>query len=373
MSTPYMNLNLPIVGPLGTQGPDWATDINTALDLIDSHDHTPGKGKQLTLSSLIINQPLQMNSFGITQIASLALDNLGTQPTDANLIYEFNGELFFNDAAANQVQLTSGGAINVSSLGAITGDYSTSSADLTYSDTTKTFSFFQSTGVYASVDQGPLKIYQNIPSSPYFIIKQSSSQTGNLDWTLPSSYPASTLPLKVSPSGILSTGQIQTVEIGNGQVTAPKMAVDSVDTINIKNSSVIRAKLGPVGQQISGVCVSYSNSTTSLVDVPNLTVTITTSGKPIFIGLMGSTTGNSFISTVRSALVYLFEGVNPIAATQIGNNSSLGETNYWPVTSLTGLYAYAAGTYTFKVSAKTVAGSSNITMSQLKLFAYEIS
>ena len=370
MSTPYMNLNLPIVGPLGTQGPDWATDINTALDLIDSHDHSPGKGKQLTLSSLIVNQPLQMNSFGITQIASLALDNLGTQPTDANLIYEYNGELFFNDASANQVQLTSGGAINVSSLGAITGDYSTSSADLTYSDTTKTFSFYQSTGVYASVDQGPLKIYQNIPSSPYFVIKQSSSQTGNLDWTLPSSYPASTLPLKVSPAGELSTGQIQTVEIGDGQITAPKMAVDSVDTTNIKDGSVTRQKFAPLAQQISSPVASYTNGTFSDITVPSLTVTLTTTGRPVVIGF----SSGAIFGYGRAVITIVENGTTAVTATEFGLVSSVGELVYYGVGAFTTLYAPSAGTYTYTVNARCVSGGSfnQINIQNTKLFAYEL-
>ena len=61
MSTTYMNLNLPT--PTITLGPAWATQINTAIESIDSHDHTDNKGALIPTSALNINANLDFNEF----------------------------------------------------------------------------------------------------------------------------------------------------------------------------------------------------------------------------------------------------------------------------------------------------------------------
>lgn len=233
MSTAYMNLNLPVVGPLGTLGPTWASDLNTAINSIDSHDHSTGKGKQITPSGININQTLSMNTNSLIGIVSLALNDLDAQVTDKNYIYEYGGELWFNDDAGNLVQLTSGGTINVASIGTITGDYATSTADLTYSDIAKTFIFKQSPTVSANVDCGPVKIYQNIASSPYARIQQNAAQSTDLNWYLPTSYPAATYPVTSTNAGVLSTSQI----------IASMIATDAVETAKIKDLNVTTGKI----------------------------------------------------------------------------------------------------------------------------------
>jgi hypothetical protein len=47
MATANMNLSLPTVSV--TIGPTWATQLNTALETVDVHDHTSGKGVQVPL------------------------------------------------------------------------------------------------------------------------------------------------------------------------------------------------------------------------------------------------------------------------------------------------------------------------------------
>ena len=53
MTTTNMSLNEPSVGV--TTGPTWATQTNSNWETIDTHDHTSGKGVQLTPSALNIN------------------------------------------------------------------------------------------------------------------------------------------------------------------------------------------------------------------------------------------------------------------------------------------------------------------------------
>ena len=281
MSTPYMYLTLPTVGPLGTPGPYWANELNTAIDLIDSHDHTTGKGKTITPSGLNINQTFQMNSNRISEIASLALDDLTAQPSDASLIYEYGGELWFNDGSSNLVQLTSGGTINVASLGTITGDYSTSTADLTYSDIAKTFIFKQSPTVTAEIDCGPVKIYRNVAGSYYSLLQNSASQTGDLDWTLPVAYPASTLPIVSTSAGVLSTSQVLTAMIADLNVTTIKLADLNVTTAKIADLNVTTGKIADqavtaakIASAVAGSGLTGGAGSALAVNVDNYTIEV---------------------------------------------------------------------------------------------------
>lgn len=309
MATAYMNLTLPVVGPLGTQGPDWANQVNAALNQIDSHDHSSGKGKQITPSGININQTFSLNSNQLAEVASIALDNLGTQPTAANLIYEFGGELFYNDINGAQVQITSGGAINISSIGTITGDYSTSSADLTYIDAAKTFIFKQNATTTAEVNCGPIKIYRNTPGSPYAQIQQDATQAGNIDWTLPPSYPASTLPIKASSSGALLITQIVAADI----------ATDAVETAKIKDLNVTTGKLADQ----SVTAAKLANNTITASQIANGTITATQissvaniagsqiANDPSFTGTVNATTNmtvNSKSVVTGSAALAIIRG-----------------------------------------------------------------
>lgn len=392
MATPYMNLTLPVVGPLGTTGPDWANIINAALMYVDAHDHSSGNGKQITPAGININQTLPMNSQQLSEIASLALDNLVSQPTSTNLVYEYSGELYFNDSSGNQVQLTSGGTINVASLGTITGDYSTSTADLTYSDTSKTYIFKQSPTVTANVDCGPVKIYRNTASSPYARIQQSNSQAGNLDWTLPASYPASKLPLKVDGSGVQTIEQIVTADITDLNVTAGKLATDAVETAKINNlavttgkiadGAITQAKRAALGQQISASCGGFYTSSTTAVDVTNLSVSITTTGRPVFVGLInagGSTVSSVYVESFNLAYravayVYFLRGSTQISKEIIGEQNHLSSINAridLPVSAFSFIDTPTAGTYTYKVQSLLVLGTS-MGIGNAKLIAYEL-
>ena len=58
--TPNMNLSLPV--PTSTVGPAWASQLNTAVEVVDDHDHSSGKGKKVTPAGISINADLDINS-----------------------------------------------------------------------------------------------------------------------------------------------------------------------------------------------------------------------------------------------------------------------------------------------------------------------
>lgn len=115
--SPNMNLIIPSVG--SESGPTYAFDINSSLTLVDQHDHSPGKGIQITPAGLNINTTLSMNSNSLTDISTLVFVNQSVAPSALQSLYVATGsespttnDLWYNDSNGNQVQLTSGGTVN---------------------------------------------------------------------------------------------------------------------------------------------------------------------------------------------------------------------------------------------------------------------
>jgi len=121
-TTTTTNMSLVLPTPGQRLGPTWASDLNTALTLIDEHDHTSGKGKTLGVSSFTIDADVNYNnSNALLNADYIGLDETATPATDfpaaskPSILFSggANGELYFNDGAGNQVPLTSGGVVNV--------------------------------------------------------------------------------------------------------------------------------------------------------------------------------------------------------------------------------------------------------------------
>jgi len=111
MATPYMNLSLPT--PTVTIGPDWAEELNTALESVDAHDHTSGKGRKIVTAALNIDADLQMNGFKLANIPSVQLNQLGSAVSGvgAENSLSSTGDLWFTNGSGIAVQVTAGGSV----------------------------------------------------------------------------------------------------------------------------------------------------------------------------------------------------------------------------------------------------------------------
>ncbi len=107
-----MLLPIPIVGT--EPGPQYATDINSCLTIIDGHNHTPGLGVQVPTAGLNINADLSFGAFNAynlrsvrfsPQVSPLALSD------DLGCLYESGVDLYFNDGLGNQIRITQSGGI----------------------------------------------------------------------------------------------------------------------------------------------------------------------------------------------------------------------------------------------------------------------
>lgn len=111
MATPNMSLDLPVVS--STLGPEWASLLNAALELVDAHDHSSGKGTQVTPAGILVNALFNMNSQNLTTANSYGLANRTSADT-SNLgsIQRLNGNLYWITSAGASVQITSGSSLN---------------------------------------------------------------------------------------------------------------------------------------------------------------------------------------------------------------------------------------------------------------------
>jgi hypothetical protein len=165
--------------------------------------------------------------------------------------------------------------------------------------------------------------------------------------------------LKVKDAGIIVT------QLGDA----------SVETAKIKDANVTQAKRVALGQQVSSSSGSFNTTSSSFVDVTNLSVSITTTGRPVFIMLIsdGSTTASNlgFLDTDNTGQVSyrLLRNSTEIARwTHYGTSSS--NYQYIPAT-LPFIDVVAVGTYTYKLQA-TTSQSSSVFVYNFKLIAFEL-
>lgn len=216
-TTPDMNLVLPDVSI--TAGPQWATLLNAALTLIDSHDHSTGKGLQVTPSGLNISSDLTFASNNATNLRSLRFfNNLSFTPgaSDKTCLYALNGELFYIDASGNNVQVTLNGAVDVS--GSITSLTIKDTAFFieNFSDNTKQFRFDVSaiptgtTRILSVPDSGGNTSFVTAAATQTLTNKTLTSpviaaiNTGSVTFTLPAADGAGGQVLQTNGSAVLS-------------------------------------------------------------------------------------------------------------------------------------------------------------------------
>ena len=103
--------------------------------------------------------------------------------------------------------------------------------------------------------------------------------------TLPTALPASTLPVSVSSTGVLSSAQILTAQITDLNVTTAKIADLNVTTEKINDAAVTSVKRSALGYSISGVMTASGSP-------PDLTahgISYTSTGRPwMIVGIPGT-------------------------------------------------------------------------------------
>lgn len=223
-----------------TTGPEWANITNINFNLLDSHDHSAGKGAQINLSSCIINANLPMAGFSILNANHLQLSDSGASPTsDVRSVYVSSGDLFYKNGSGTAVRITSGSNV-AGSAGSIIG----LTGDATVSYTSPSFTFKSTATAPANVSVGYVN-FHNPGNMTYGHILQAPTLSTNLTQTLPATPTvAGTYFMLMNQAGVMSTQlKVETAQITDLAVTTAKIADSNVTTAKINNSAVTTAKI----------------------------------------------------------------------------------------------------------------------------------
>ena len=91
--------------------------------------------------------------------------------------------------------------------------------------------------------------------------------------------------MKNSLETFFNVTKIDSDNIQDLGIETDKLAASAVTTGKIAANAVTRAKMEAVGQQISSSSGVFATSSTSFVDVTNLSVSITVTGRPVRVEL----------------------------------------------------------------------------------------
>jgi hypothetical protein len=115
MPTTSANMGLTVPTPstgvtgTGDPGPGYATNVSNDLTTIDAHDHSSGKGVQVTPAGLNINADLSFISNNATNLRSARFTSQASAlngGSDVGEVYVKTGDLWYVNSSGVQVQVT---------------------------------------------------------------------------------------------------------------------------------------------------------------------------------------------------------------------------------------------------------------------------
>lgn len=376
--TPNMLLTVPIVGQ--EAGPQYATDVNACLTIVDQHNHSSGSGVQINPAGLNINADLTFQGNSATNIKSILFSPQASFTTPLSLYVTPGTEspsaindLWFNDGNGTAVQVTSNGAV-FAPAAAIPGE----------SYTLGTFAWKQGSGstTPANFDIGSVTLRPNIAATTFGTALQvNPSISSSFTLTLPnnpSSLPgASFLRLDTagnitggptisggltttnlsSSAGILGTqlaaNTISGNNIVNNTITSTQIAASTITTTQIANNTIELSNIDPLAINYGTFTPTASNfgnvtsAAPQVFQMMRIGQTVTLSG---IVNLQATSAGsfslfltipfttNNFIANTQAAGTTisassfargaLYANIGASTVTLIGTTSSNGLESY---------------------------------------------
>lgn len=170
-------------------------------------------------------------------------------------------------------------------------------------------------------------------------------------------------------SGVLSVN----VDDSTIETNADTLRVkdSGITTAKINDNAVTQAKRAALGQQVSSSSGAFSTGATSPTDVTNLSVSITTTGRPVFIAMIsGSTSTSAFLNpTNGTGNIYFLRD-----STTIGKYACSDDATDAIAMASTPFFidVPSSGTYTYKIQAAMSGAGGTIGVENFKLIAFEL-
>lgn len=368
-----MNLVIPTVGQ--EPGPQYASDVNSSLTIIDQHTHAAGSGVLITPLAMNINSNLTFGGNFATNVAGVTFSTQSSTPANKT-IYNNGSDLYFVDALGNNIRLTQSGAVAGTS-GSIANLVPPASAS--YQSVGAKFVWQSNVNIAANMDFASAVLRNISPNSTFGLtLAPPAALAADYTITLPA-LPGSNLPLSINSSGTMSAATITGTQISSATITGSNIAAATITGSNIAaatiaDSNIVAAtitndKLAAVNIQMSaGTNVVISSL--SYTNITNLQVTITTVGRPVVVGLQsinGASQGILDTNTGGLALRLVRDSTN--VSSWVMNENSIqipGSSIMFIDTGGT-----SAGPYTYTMQGK-VLGTGNAGIADVVLFAYEL-
>jgi hypothetical protein len=246
-TSPNMALQIPTIGV--EPGPQYATDVNNSLTIIDGHNHSAGSGVLITPSGLNINSDLPINGNNLTLIFSSRFQSLvspiANSSPNIGCIYVSGNELYYNDfSGGHQVQITNNGSVNAGA-GSITG---LPSGTASVSFASGTYVFQSATNVAATLDGASLILRNTTPSSFGLTLSPPNALGSNYTVTLPA-LPGVTSVMTLTTSG--NMGSVTYDQVGENMTVVGANAILATST---------NGNLGGNAAQENGLNLVVSNA-----------------------------------------------------------------------------------------------------------------
>jgi hypothetical protein len=383
--SPNMNLPVPTVG--SEPGPDYALDVNAALSIIDTHNHSAGSGVPVTPDGLSISSDLTFldnNAIALRSARFQAQPAVLALADDLQCVYVTGVDLYYNDGNGNQVRITQSGGV-AGSPGSISN--LTSPASASYVSGSETFVWQSNTNKPANLDGGFIKLRNNSTNSKALTLSPPAAMGSDFALTLPS-LPVTTNIVTLDASG--NFGAALNVDNSSLQWSSNTLAVKAKGvTQNMLANRATGTTVAAGGVAVSTQQDNFVGSNTTWEAAAALTCTITTTGRPVRVFLIpgigpaspgdpAGVVGGAVPGGTPSDLWVSFGIFN--GATQISHQdiyfdfpSGITATYYYiPCGSIEVLDFPAAGTYTYTVQAQSNNANSEYWIMAAKLIAYEI-
>lgn len=177
-------------------------------------------------------------------------------------------------------------------------------------------------------------------------------------------------------SSNITDGTIVTADIAASQITSSLIADGTIATADIADYQITQGKLAtkPVGKS-SVSSGAYSTTSTGYIAVPNMTVTIVTTGRPVWVGIIPDGTTNSCYLATTSPTTPIAHYKLMRGSTSLGEHrlqTTLGTTVYGDCGSLWAVDTGAGTgntTYTLQV---VLQQGTNVQIGYAKIVAYEL-
>jgi hypothetical protein len=284
-TTPNMLLVMPTEGG---SNDIWDTILNTLFGVVDTHDHTTGKGVKVPSAALKIDADVSWASGGsnyaITDIK--AFDFIAATAASvagyAGALF-VNGDdvnnLYFRTVGGVNVKITDGATLNVSIVGGIGGDYSTVGALLDYDDATDTYRFRQETAAavrqFAKVSMADLIIREYDPAGDASVpvetvtVKSPDALAASYELTLLTALPVGARAMQVDNTGAITASNtfvstITTTEFKH--TSALGLQINAMSAID-PNATHTRL-LGAVGAQVGWTLGASTDKIAFPIDLP---------------------------------------------------------------------------------------------------------